>query len=113
MLLGSSSFTTRRACVSVGTTQRATMCGHRSMGGALMSVGLRVTIIVEVLSQAAAERAAGHARTAFAVVANAADVAVRFVGKENVGPQVDRLRCALQAFALGGQEDQGRWRGRR
>jgi hypothetical protein len=35
---------TRSACASVGTAQRATIRGHRSMGGALTSVGLRVTI---------------------------------------------------------------------
>ena len=93
------SFATRSACVSAGTAQRATMRGHRSMGGALISAGLRVIdleVVVQVLAPAAAQRPAGHAWVALAVVAGAADVAARFVGKEDVGAQVDRLRCALE-----------------
>ena len=56
-----------------------------------------------MLSQAAAERSAGDAWVALAVVADAPDVAVRLVGKENVGPKVDLLRGALEASPEAGK----------
>ena len=52
--------------------------------------GHDLEIVIQVLPQAAAERSAGHAWAALAVVADAPHVAPRLVGKEDVGPQVDR-----------------------
>jgi hypothetical protein len=56
-----------------------------------------------VLAQAAAERPAGDAWPALAVVADAAQVASRYVGQEDVGPQVDGPRCTLQASPEAGK----------
>jgi hypothetical protein len=65
--------------------------------------GHDLQIVIEVLPQAAAECAASDAREAFAIVADAPQVAPRLVGKEDVCPQVDPLRCALQASAEAGE----------
>ena len=65
--------------------------------------GHDLEIVVQVLPQAAAERSARHAWVALAVVADAANVAVRLVGKENIGTQVDRLRGALEASPEAGK----------
>src|SRR5262245_25261797 len=60
-------------------------------------------IVVQVLVQAAVQRPAGHAPPALAVVADAAQVASRRVGEEDVGPQVDGLRCPLEAPSEAGE----------
>ena len=50
-----------------------------------------------MLPLAAVERPAGCAWVALSVMADAAKVAVGPVGEEDVGAQVNRLRCALEA----------------
>jgi hypothetical protein len=54
-------------------------------------------LVIQVLPPAAAERPAGHAWVALAVVADAPQVAPRRIGEEDVGPQVDGLRRPLEA----------------
>jgi hypothetical protein len=65
--------------------------------------GHDLEIVVQMLPQAAAERSAGHAWVALAVVADAPQVAPRRVGKKDIGPQVDGLRRALEASPEAGQ----------
>ena len=64
-------------CAAKGRGWSADQCGAQ---------GHDLEIVIQVLSQAAAERSAGDAWVALAVVADAPDVAVRLVGKKNVGP---------------------------
>src|ERR1700758_1675002 len=52
---------------------------------------------------AAVECAAGYACITLSVVADAPKVVVRSIGKEDVGAQIDRLRCALEAPAEAGK----------
>jgi hypothetical protein len=59
--------------------------------------GHDLEIVVEVLSQAAAERSAGRTWVALAIVTDTPRGAVGCIGKENVGARVDRLRGALEA----------------
>ena len=56
-----------------------------------------------MLPQAAAERPAGHSGAALALVTDAPQVAPRRVGKEDVGPQVNGLRCPLEAPSEAGE----------
>jgi hypothetical protein len=82
------------------------MRGDRSMGGALISAGLNVTIwrsSFQMLPLAAVECAAGYACITLSIVADAPKVVVRSIGKEDVGAQIDRLRCALEAPAEAGK----------
>ncbi len=50
-----------------------------------------------MLPSAAVEGLAGHAWVALSVAANASKVAAGFVGKKNVGAQIDVLRRTLEA----------------
>jgi hypothetical protein len=49
--------------------------------------GHDLEIVIQVLALATTQRPAGHAWSAFAVVADATQVAPRGVGEEDVGPQ--------------------------
>ena len=62
-----------------------------------------VKIIVKVLPPATVESSAGHSRVALAVVADPPEVATSFVGKKNVGTQIDPLRGAFEAPPGGGK----------
>src|SRR5262245_32477421 len=65
--------------------------------------GHDLEVVVQMLPQAAAERSAGYARAALAVLADAPHIVPRRVGNENVGPQVDGLRGALEASPEAGK----------
>ena len=65
--------------------------------------GHDLEIVIQVLAQAAVQRPAGHAPPTLAVVADAAQVAPRGVGEEDVGPQVDGLRRTLEASPEAGK----------
>jgi len=57
-----------------------------------------------MLPLAAVECPAGHACMTLSVVADAPKVVVRSIAKEDVGAQIDRLRCALEASAEAGKK---------
>jgi hypothetical protein len=76
---------------------------HRRSGDERWAQGHDLQIVVQVLALTAVECAAGHAPPALAVVADAAQVAPRRVGEEDVGSQVDGLRPPLEASPEAGE----------